>query len=81
MIATQAECLAFLDRCDIAYDCSEHPPVYTCDQANQYRPPMGGVSTKNLFLRGRHERSYYLVMTGCAKRTDLKSLGKSLGDS
>ncbi len=36
------------------------------------------MSTKNLFLRDEKKR-FYLVMTACEKRLDLKGLGRVLG--
>ncbi len=64
----------------IRYVRTEHPPVFTCEQADVYRPPMPAVHTKNLFLRDKHSR-FYLLMTACAKRVDMKALGQSLGAS
>jgi Ala-tRNA(Pro) deacylase len=36
-----------------------------------------GVSTKNLFLRDK-KRRFYLVMTACEKKLDLKKLGEAM---
>jgi Ala-tRNA(Pro) deacylase len=80
-ILSEPELLAWLDQTGILYQRTEHPPVYTCEQADQYRPIMDGVSTKNLFLRGRREQRYHLVMTACEKRPDMKALGKQIGES
>jgi Ala-tRNA(Pro) deacylase len=79
-IATEAELLAYLDQNGIPYLRVEHPAVYTCEQADRYRPPLPAASTKNLFLRDRHSR-YYLLMTPCEKPVDLKGLGQGLGVS
>jgi Ala-tRNA(Pro) deacylase len=78
MIQTEDELLLFLDQQKIAYQRIEHPPVFTCEQADQYRPDLPGVSTKNLFLRDK-KRRFYLVMTACEKKLDLKKLGEALG--
>jgi Ala-tRNA(Pro) deacylase len=80
-ISSEAQLLAYLDSAGIPYRRTEHPPVYTCEQADQYRPAMNGVSTKNLFLRGRREQRYHLVMTACERRPDLKALGKQIGET
>ena len=72
------ELLAYLQSQGIEYQYVPHPPVYTCDQAEALRPDLPGVSTKNLFLRDEKKR-FYLVMTACEKRLDLKGLGRSLG--
>lgn len=72
--------LDYLDQHQIPYQYVPHPPVYTCEQAELHRPALPGVSTKNLFLRD-DKRRFYLVMTACEKRLDLKQLGKVLGTS
>jgi Ala-tRNA(Pro) deacylase len=78
MITSERQCLDFLSQHAISYQRSEHPPVYTCEEANQYHTAAPGVSTKNLFLRDEKQH-FFLVMTGCEKRLDLKELGRRLG--
>jgi Ala-tRNA(Pro) deacylase len=80
MIQSEEELLNYLEQQQIAYQRIEHPPVFTCEQADQYRPDLPGVSTKNLFLRDK-KRRFYLVMTACEKKLDLKKLGQALGAS
>jgi Ala-tRNA(Pro) deacylase len=77
MLNTEAELYHFLDEHGFIYQRIEHPPVFTCEQADQYRPDLPGVSTKNLFLRDK-KRRFYLVMTACEKKLDLKKLGQAL---
>ncbi len=77
---TEAQLLEFLDAQHISYQRVEHPPVYTCEEAERLRPPLPAVSTKNLFLRDRHG-TLYLVMTACEKRLDLKRLAQQMGTS
>ena len=77
MLNTEAELYHFLDEHGFIYQRIEHPPVFTCEQADQYRPDLPGVSTKNLFLRDKRRR-FYLVMTACEKKLDLKKLGQAL---
>ena len=74
MLTSERDLLAYLDRQSIPYKHTTHPPVYTCEQAEQYRPVLPGVSTKNLFLRDK-KRCFYLLMTACEKQVDLKQLG------
>jgi Ala-tRNA(Pro) deacylase len=73
-------CWDYLDQQGIAYQRVEHPAVYTCEQADRYRPPLPAASTKNLFLRDRHA-DFYLLMTACEKPVDLKGLSRSMGVS
>jgi len=78
MIYTEAQFLEFLDAQNIPYQRVEHPPVYTCEEAERLRPKLPGVSTKNLFLRDR-QGAVYLVVTACEKKLDLKKLGQQMG--
>ena len=78
MIYSEAHLLEFLDAQHIPYQRVEHPPVYTCEEAERLRPRLPAVSTKNLFLQDR-QRTLYLVVTACEKKLDLKRLGQQLG--
>jgi Ala-tRNA(Pro) deacylase len=78
MYRTETELLQFLDEQALPYQRTQHPPVYTCEQAELFRPAMPGMSTKNLFLRDE-KRRFYLAMTACEKRLDLKLLGRLAG--
>jgi Ala-tRNA(Pro) deacylase len=80
MIRTETQLLEFLDAQHIPYQRVEHPPVYTCGEAERLRPRLPAVSTKNLFLRDR-QGTFYLLMTACEKKLDLKRLGQQLGAS
>ncbi len=80
LLTTEAGMLEFLTKLEIPFERVEHPPVYTCEEADRYRPGMDGVSTKNLLLRDRRGR-YFLVMTDCETSLDLKALGRQIGAS
>jgi Ala-tRNA(Pro) deacylase len=77
---TETQLLEFLDAQHIPCRRVEHPPVYTCEQAERLRPKLPAVSTKNLFLRDRHG-ALYLIVTDCEKKLDLKKLGSRIGTS
>ena len=90
MITTETGLLEYLDAKGIPYTRTEHPPVYTCAQAELYRSTMQGLETKNLFLRAEERRAvvrasaapqFFLVMTACEKRLDLKALGQAIGSA
>lgn len=74
---TEAELLVWLEKNKIACERMEHPPVFTCEEAARHRPTRGAVSTKNLFLRDR-KGVFYLLMTDCSKKLDLRSLAARL---
>lgn len=77
-INCEADLLHILDTKGIGYQRLEHEPVYTCGQADSVRGNIDAVSTKNLFLWDR-AKGYYLVMTDCKKRLDLRALSRLLG--
>lgn len=85
MITNETDLLSYLSAADIPFTRVEHPPVYTCAEADLYRGPLSGAETKNLFLRAEarpgEERQFFLAMTVCQKRLDLKALGREIGTS
>ncbi len=80
MLDTESQLLEFLDVQQIPYQRVEHPPVYTCEEAERLRPKLPAVSTKNLFLRDR-QGTFYLLMTACEKKLDLKRVQSLIGAS
>jgi Ala-tRNA(Pro) deacylase len=81
MIASETEILQFLDDNQFGYQRLEHPPVYTCAEAERLRPNISAVSTKNLFLCDKKGRNFYLAVTACEKSMDFKQLAAQLGVS
>ncbi len=71
----------FLAEHHIAYDRHDHPPVFTCDEADRLVPDLPAAKTKNLFLRDRRGRRHFLVVVGYDKVVDLKALSSVLGVS
>ena len=69
----------FLDENQIAYERYDHPPVFTCEEAERLVPPLPAVPTKNLFLRDRTGGRHFLVAVGYQKGVDLKALSAMLG--
>ena len=83
MITNETGLLEYLFTHGIEYTRIEHPPVYSCADAAQYRSDIPGLDSKNLFLWAQAKPgapvSYYLVMTACEKRLNLKALGQAVG--
>ena len=69
---------AMLAQHQIPYARVDHPPVYTCEEAERLVPPLPGVHTKNLFLRNGKGKQHFLVMVGWGKQVDLKALADVL---
>lgn len=64
----------------IAYTRFDHPPVFTCAEADLHVPSAAdALQTKNLFLRDKKGTRHWLVITSCEKRVDIRALGEQLG--
>lgn len=68
-----------LENLKIDYKRYEHPPVFTVDEAKKYWEDIGGVHSKNLFLRNNKGNRHYLVVLEETKQADLKGLSDKLG--
>lgn len=68
----------FLSEHEIPYERVDHPPVYTCEEAEELVPSMPGVHTKNLFVRDKKGRNHFLVVVSDTKSVDLKALSAKL---
>ncbi len=79
MISSEQDFLAFLDANGFVYQRFEHPAVFTCAEAEVYRPRLPAVSTKNLFLCDKKGRRFFLVVTSCEKMVRLETLSLQLG--
>lgn len=67
-----------LDELRISYQRVDHPPVFTCEEADRLVPPMEAARTKNLFLTDKKGRRHFLVVVGYEKRVDVKALSKAI---
>ncbi len=77
--ADRAICTA-LDQWGITFVRYDHPPVFTCAEADVYVPSAAeALQTKNLFLRDKKGARHWLVITSCEKRVDIRALGEQLG--
>jgi Ala-tRNA(Pro) deacylase len=76
---TETDILHFLDGNGIAYQRLEHPPVYTCEDADRVRPVLDGEHIKNIFFRDEGSKHFFLAVARCEKRIDSRALGRSLG--
>ncbi len=69
---------AFLHEHGIGYERFDHPAVFTCEEAEQLRPPVQG-DTKNLFLRDDKGKRHFLVSLPHSKKLDLKAFSTLVG--
>jgi len=68
-----------LERIGVHYERHDHPPVYTCEEADRLVPESQGAKTKNLFLTDRKGRRYFLVVVGDQMSVDVKALSPMVG--
>ncbi|MDX1269497.1 MAG: prolyl-tRNA synthetase associated domain-containing protein [Oceanisphaera sp.] len=57
----------------------EHPPLYTCEDADRLLVNRPGTRLKNLFLRDNYGRRHALLLTRADKQVDLKALSRDIG--
>ena len=69
----------FLVEHNITYERHDHPPVFTCEEADRLVPELPAAKTKNLFLRDKKGRRHFLVVVGYEKVVDLKTLAPLVG--
>jgi Ala-tRNA(Pro) deacylase len=74
----EKEFLAYLDKNGFTYLRTEHPAVFTCEEAELHRPNVPAVSTKNLFLCDKKKRRFFLAVTSCEKTVRLDALASHL---
>lgn len=79
MFTSEQEFLVFLDANHFVYQRVEHPAVFTCAEAEEHRPAVPAVSTKNLFLCDKKGRRFFLAVTSCEKTVKLEELSSQLG--
>lgn len=64
----------------IAFKAFEHKPVFTCEEAKQEQIGAKGIEVKNLFLKDKKSRRFYLIVAPEELAIDLKSLGLLLDE-
>lgn len=72
------ELLSLLDKHDVTYQTFTHPAVSTCEEADQYLKDRTFVKCKNLFIKTRDKKSYFLIMLPENKKIDCKKAEKEL---
>lgn len=76
---SEQELLEFLRANGFEIRRTEHPAVFTCEEADMHRPEGNAVSTKNLFLCDKKARRFFLAVTSCEKTVKLDELKSQLG--
>lgn len=77
--AGSAELRARLEALGIAARTVDHPPVFTVEEARQYKGDLPGAHTKNLFLRDKPGKRMWLVCVLADRDVDLRALPERIG--
>lgn len=72
--------LDILKQMDINYKIVNHPPAYTTELADEYVKGHEGVLSKTLFMAGKKEKNYYLIIMDEHKMLDIKNLSNIVGE-
>lgn len=75
---SEQEIASLLDSLGIHYVRFTHPLVFTCEEAIRLCPKMPGEKSKNLFLRDKNGKRYFLVLTTYEKKVNIKELEEKL---
>ena len=70
-----------LDSLGIEYAVIEHPPLFTQADSETKRVQIDAIIFKNLFLRNKAKKRYYLYSLPLTKRADLAAIAKALGET
>ena len=74
-----SEILNYLKSLGIDYDLYEHPPIHRVGDDKGLDLKIPGCQTKNLFLKDKKSKQFYLVCMSQNSKMDLKDFGKKLG--
>lgn len=67
----------FLKSNSIEYTVSEHPAVFTVEEASKHNIP--GFACKNLVIKDKGNNKYYLITLPAEQRFDFKKFGEIIG--
>jgi Ala-tRNA(Pro) deacylase len=77
--AETATLIARLAELGIPVRTVDHPPVFTVEEAAQYKGSLPGAHTKNLFLRDKSGKRMWLVCVLAERDVDLHALPPRIG--
>jgi len=69
-----------LENLKILYKEHEHPPFFTCEEADLFYADLEAGKTKNLFLRNGKGNKHFLVLLESQKSLDIRQFGESISE-
>ena len=73
------ETLDYLREKGIEFEITEHAPIFHMGEPSSTPFPYPGADAKNLFVRDKKHRDYYMITVRGEKRVDLKEFRKAHG--
>lgn len=70
----------FLERENIEYDIVYHEPATSTELADKFIEGKEGVRSKTLFMAGKKDRKFYMLILDDGKRLDIKKLNEIIDD-
>jgi len=71
----------FLKSNNIRYVLHKHSAVYTCEEAEKYCSHIPGIPGKNLLLKDKKNKRFFLAVLSVKKRMDFKKFGEIVGET
>lgn len=70
----------YLDNLEIKYEIVYHPAVLTTKEADKFIEGKEGVPSKTMFMGGKKDKKFYLIVMDDSKRLDIKKLNEITND-
>jgi len=70
----------YLKELGIKFKEFNHPAVFTCEEADKYNKEIKGIHSKNLFIKDRKSKIFYLLIMPAEKKLYMKELETILKD-
>jgi len=61
------------------YSKCDHRAVYTMEEADELDIELDGTDCKNLFLKSKKQKRYFLISVMPHKKADIKAIGEQMG--
>ena len=79
MAAARSEIISLLNAAGIAFEVTEHLPIYTVEEGEALKLPHPEAIARTLFLCDDKHHNFWLVTLPKDKKLDLKALRAQLG--
>ncbi len=73
--------LNFLQSNEIDFVLHKHIAVFTCEEVDEHCSDIQGLSCKNLFIKNRKGKRFFLIVLPASKKADVKAIGRMVGQS